>query len=132
MTKRFLPCVALYAALATFTAHAATFDLETAGVPDIQAAVDAGALTYEKLIKLYIARIEAYDKKGPALNSVITLNPKAIETARALDAEFKKSGRRSPLHGIPVLAKDNFDTADMPTSGGTFLLAKSVPYQDAP
>ncbi|MET0987641.1 MAG: amidase family protein [Steroidobacteraceae bacterium] len=125
-------CVLLYAAIAPFTAHAATFDLETAGVPEIQAAVDAGALTYEKLVKLYIARIEAYDRKGPALNSVITLNPKAIETARALDAELKQSGRRSPLHGIPVLAKDNYDTADMPTSGGTFLLAKSVPYQDAP
>jgi amidase len=114
------------------SAHAATFDLETAGVQDIQAAVDAGALTYEKLVSLYIARINAYDQKGPKLNSVITLNPKALETARALDAEYKAKGRRSPLHGIPVLAKDNYDTGDMPTSGGTFLLANSVPYQDAP
>jgi amidase len=113
-------------------ANAATFDLETAGIQDIQAAVDAGALTYEKLVRLYLARIAAYDDKGPAINAVITLNSKAIETARALDAEYKKSGRRSPLHGIPILAKDNYDTADLPTSGGTFLLANSIPYHDAP
>lgn len=113
-------------------AQAATFDLETAGIPEIHAAVDAGALSYEKLMRMYLARIAAYDDKGPALNSVITLNGNAIETARALDAEFKKSGRRSPLHGIPILAKDNYDTADMPTTGGTFVLDKSIPYQDAP
>jgi amidase len=113
-------------------ADAATFDLETAGIQEIQAAVDAGALTYEQLVKMYLARIEAYDKKGPALNTVITLNKKALQTAKELDAEFKKTGRRSPLHGIPILAKDNFDTADMPTTGGTFLLDKSIPYQDAP
>lgn len=124
--------VSVCLAFAAVTANAATFDLETAGVPDIQAAVDAGALTYEKLVQLYLARIKAYDKQGPSLNSVITLNPKALETARALDAEFKKTGRRSPLHGIPVLAKDNFDTSDMATSGGDFLLAESVPYKDAP
>ncbi|MFT4046276.1 MAG: amidase family protein [Solimonas sp.] len=113
-------------------AYAATFELETASVEDIQAAVDAGALTYEKLVQLYLARIAAYDKKGPGLNAVITLNPKALETARALDAERKARGLRSPLMGIPVLAKDNYDTADLPTSGGDFLLANSVPYADAP
>ncbi|WP_022975738.1 amidase [Nevskia ramosa] len=113
-------------------AQAKTFDLQNAGIEDIQAAVDAGALSYEKLTRLYLARIAAYDKKGPSLNTVITLNKKALDTARALDVEFKKKGRRSPLHGIPVLAKDNYDTADMPTSGGDFLLAKSVPYVDAP
>jgi amidase len=111
---------------------AAEFDLATAGVPEIQAAIDAGALTYEKLTRLYLARIAAYDDAGPKLNTVITLNPKALETARALDAEFKAKGRRSALHGIPILAKDNFDTADLPTSGGCFVLADSIPYADAP
>jgi amidase len=133
--KKMLPKVVMAVALALAAsngARAATFELERASVQDIQAAVDAGALTYEKLVQLYLARIAAYDKKGPALNSVITLNGKALETARALDAEFKAKGRRSPLHGIPVLAKDNFDTADMPTSGGDFLLATAVPYADAP
>jgi amidase len=105
---------------------AATFELSKAGIPEIQAAVDAGALTYEKLVQLYLARIEAYDQKGPSLNTVITLNPKALETARALDAEFKTKGRRSPLHGIPVIVKDNFDTVDMPTTGGAFQLEGST------
>ncbi len=113
-------------------AQAKTFDLQTASVQDIQAAVASGKLSYEKLVNLYLARIEAYDKQGPALNSVITLNSKAIETARALDAERKSKGLRSPLMGIPILAKDNYDTADMPTSGGSWVLAKSVPYEDAP
>src|ERR1043166_2322224 len=110
---------------------AKTFELETASISDIHAAVDAGALTYEKLVKLYLARIAAYDQQGPTLNCVITLNPKALEEARALDAEFKRSGRRSPLHGIPIIAKDNYDTADMPTTGGAFYLEGSLPPRDA-
>ena len=113
-------------------ANAKTFDLQTASIQDIQAAVASGKLSYEKLVKLYLARIDAYDKQGPKLNSVITLNSKAIETARALDTERKAKGLRSPLMGIPVLAKDNYNTADMPTSGGNFSLANSVPYEDAP
>jgi len=81
--RLFLRALVLPVALGLFSlAHAAKFTLETAGIQDIQAAVDAGALTYEKLVKLYLARIEAYDQKGPALNTVITLNPKALETAR--------------------------------------------------
>jgi amidase len=132
ITKKFSTIVTALLLIVVAQAQATTFNLETASVQEIQAAVDAGALTYEKLVSLYLARIAAYDQKGPKLNSVITLNPKALETARALDAEYKTKGRRSPLHGIPVLAKDNYDTADMPTSGGTFLLANSVPYQDAP
>jgi amidase len=112
-------------------AHAKVFDLETAGIPEIHDAVDAGALTYEKLVSLYLARIAAYDQQGPALNTVITLNPKALETARALDAEFKARGRRTPLHGIPVLVKDNYDTTDMPTTGGAFYLEGSMATEDA-
>ncbi|HEX2586126.1 MAG TPA: amidase family protein, partial [Steroidobacteraceae bacterium] len=123
---------ALSTTLLMSAAEAKTFDLQTASVQDIQEAVASGKLSYEKLVKLYIARIEAYDKKGPTLNSVITLNAKAIETAKALDAERKSKGLRSPLMGIPVLAKDNYDTADMPTSGGSWVLANSVPYEDAP
>ncbi|BET66731.1 amidase [Opitutales bacterium ASA1] len=109
---------------------AATFELSKATIPDIHAAVDAGALSYEKLVRLCLARIEAYDQKGPELNSVILVNPAAIEEARALDAEFKAKGRRSPLHGIPVLVKDNFDTADMATTGGAFYLEGSLPPRD--
>src|SRR5882724_12500748 len=81
-------------------ARAAEFDLSTATVADIQAAMDSGALTSEKLVQLYLARIEAYDQKGPKLNTVITLNKNALAEARALDAERKAKGPRSPLHGI--------------------------------
>src|SRR5262245_39891226 len=63
------------------------FDLQTATIADINAAFDAGALTSERLVELYLARIDAYDKQGPRINAVITLNPAALETARALDAE---------------------------------------------
>src|SRR5258708_39741965 len=84
----------------------ATFDLQTATIADINAAIDAGALSSEKLVQLYMARLEAYDKKGPKINSVITMNPNALAEAKTLDAERKTKGRRSPLHGIPVMIKD--------------------------
>jgi amidase len=97
---------------------AKTIELDAATIADINAAFDAGTLTAEKLVQMCLARIEAYDRQGPKLHAVITLNPKALETARALDAERKAKGRRSPLHGIPVVLKDNFDTFDMPTTRG--------------
>jgi amidase len=112
-------------------ARAATFDLSTATVADINAAFNAGALTSEKLTQLYLARIAAYDKAGPKLNAVIFTNEKALEQARALDAERKRSGPRGPLHGIPVLIKDNYDTFDMPTTGGALALVGAVPRHDA-
>jgi len=111
--------------------RAANFDLSTASIADINAAFDAGALTSEKLVSLYLARIKAYDNAGPNLHTVITLNPKALDEAKALDAERKAKGPRSPLHGIPVVAKDNFDTFDLPTTAGSFLLDGSLPPQDA-
>jgi amidase len=126
-------CTLLAAAsiFACTSAQAAEFDLSTATVADINAAFDAGVLNSEKLVKLYLARIEAYDKKGPKLNSVINLNPRALEEARKLDAERRKKGPRSPLHGMVVLAKDVFDTYDMPTTGGFKPMATSQPDRDA-
>ena len=116
-----------FAALAT----AETFELTEASIADINAAFDAGALSSEKLVALYLARIEAYDDAGPQLGAVITVNPNAMQRARALDAERRSQGPRSPLHGIPVVLKDNFDTADMPTTAGSFLLEGSMPPDDA-
>ncbi len=110
---------------------AETFRLETATIADINAAFEAGALTSERLVQLYLNRIEAYDQKGPKLNSIITLNPRALERARELDAERRRSGPRSILHGIPIAVKDLFDTHDMPTSGGFLPMAKSQPWRDA-
>ena len=100
--------------------QAATFDLQTATLADIQAAMDSGALTSEKLVQLYLNRIEAYDKKGPKLKAIITLNPKALEEARTLDAERKTKGPRSQLHGVPVVFKDLIDVAGLPTTAGFY------------
>lgn len=109
----------------------AEVDLSTATIADLQRAMDAGTLTSERLVRMYLARIEAYDKKGPALNTVLTLNPRAVEIARELDAERREKGPRSPLHGIAILAKDVFDTVEMPTSGGFKPMAASQPVRDS-
>lgn len=118
----------LCAIATTTTGAAATFDLSSATIPDINAAYKAGALTSEKLTRLYLARIEAYE---PTLHAVINLNPKALDEARALDAERSSGKIRSPLHGIPVVLKDNFDTTDIPTTGGFYGLKESYPPTDA-
>ena len=127
--RRLLQALALL--LIANPAPAAEFTLETATVADIQAAMDAGALTSEKLVSLYLARIAAYDKTGPGINAIITLNPEALAIARALDAERKATGPRSPLHGVPVVFKDLFDTKDMPTSAGFLPMKDSQPIHDA-
>ena len=111
--------------------YAAEVELASATITEINAAFDAGALSSESLVQLYLNRIDAYDKKGPAINAVLQLNPNAMAQARVLDAERLEKGRRSPMHGIPVVIKDNLDTADMPTTAGSFLLRESYPPDDA-
>jgi amidase len=120
----------VFVALAPVSARKA-LDLDSATIADFNAAFNAGTLTAERLVQLSLARIQAYDRDGPALRAVITINRNALDTARSLDAERKTKGPRSPLHGIPVVLKDNFDTADMPTTGGSILLEGSVPPDDA-
>ncbi|MBW4489368.1 MAG: PEP-CTERM sorting domain-containing protein [Trichocoleus desertorum ATA4-8-CV12] len=110
---------------------AATFELEEATIAEINRAFDAGALTAEELVQLYLNRIEAYEDGGPKLNSITTINPNALETAAALDLERQLYGPRSPLHGIPILLKDNIDTFDLPTSNGSVILKDSIPPDDA-
>jgi amidase len=83
------------------------------------------------LVDSYLARIQAYDQAGPRLNAIVTFNPRARDEADALDLERVEKGVRGPLHGIPVLIKDNYDTADMPTSGGSLGLATLQPAADA-
>ena len=109
----------------------AEFDLQTASVSAVQAAMNTGALTAEQLVRLLSARIDAYDQRGPAINAIITMNPRALEHARAADIERSQSGPRSPLHGIPVVLKDNYNTADMPTTGGSTVLAGNMTPEDA-
>lgn len=106
-------------------------DLHTATISDVQSAFATGELTSERLTETYLARIDAYDKQGPAINAVITLNAKALDDARALDRERSGGKVRGPLHGIPIVLKDNYDTFDLPTTAGSQLLAGSVPVADA-
>src|SRR6185295_2416546 len=104
-------CAVLAAAtiLALGPAFAAKpLDLDSATVADLNRAFDAGTLTAEKLVQLCLARIQELDRQGTKIHAVMTLNPKAVETARALDAERKAKGKRSPLHGIPIVLKDNY------------------------
>ena len=118
---------------AASAASAASLELSTATIADLQSAMSAGALTSEKLVELYLARIDAYDQKGPKLNTVITLKARdaALAEARALDAERKAGKVRGPLHGIVVLPKDVFDTKDLPTTGGFAPMATSQPIYDS-
>src|SRR6266508_3441113 len=91
-----------------------------------------GALGAKALTEAYLARIDALDRRGPTLRSVIETNPDALSIAEAMDAERKSKGRRGPLHGIPVLVKDNVDTADkMTTTAGSLALEGSIPARDA-
>jgi len=108
-----------------------SFDVAEKSITQLQAAMAAGQVTSEQLVSRYIARIKAYDQAGPRLNAVIAINPRAASDARELDRERRERGPRGPLHGVPVLLKDNFDTADMPTTGGSLALVGIVPSQDA-
>jgi len=97
--------------------------LDEVTVPELQSRQRQKLLTAERLTELYLARVDAIDHAGPALHSVIELNPDALSLARALDAEFRVKGPRSPLHGMPVLLKDNIDTGDkMQTTAGSLAL----------
>lgn len=107
------------------------FRLMEASIEDIHNAYQSGELTSRQLVQLYLDRIEAYDKNGPNINSIITLNPRALEEADRLDAAFTASGFVGPLHGIPVIVKDQADAQDMPTTLGSVLLEDYFPEQDA-
>ena len=108
------------------------FDLEEATIADLQAGMSSGRMTSHSITQQYMARIEELDRKGPSLRHVLEINPDALSIADSLDRE-RKSGRvRGPLHGIPILLKDNIDTADsMTTTAGSLALEGSIPLQDA-
>lgn len=107
------------------------FDVFEAGINDIQAALETGETTSVELVEQYLQRIRAYDKQGPNLNSIIRINPRAQQIARELDAERQATGPRSLLHGVPIVVKDNYNTDDMPTTGGSVALANFVPSNNA-
>jgi amidase len=109
-----------------------SFELEELTISDLRDGMQSGKFTARTLIEKYSARIDQIDKHGPAINSVLELNPDALAIADALDQERKAKGPRGPLHGIPVLIKDNIDTADrMMTTAGSLALVGSRPAKDS-
>ncbi|MEM7353428.1 MAG: amidase family protein, partial [Acidobacteriota bacterium] len=108
------------------------FELEEVTLAQLQAGMDEGRWTAQSITELYLQRIEALDRQGPELRSVIETNPEALDIARQLDAERTASGPRGPLHGVPILLKDNIATADrMTTTAGSLALAGSIPAADS-
>src|SRR5215467_6404122 len=106
--------------------------LEEATISELQAAMDSGQFTARRLAEMYLERIQALDKSGPTLNSILEVNPAVLEIANALDQERQARGPRGPLHGIPLLLKDNIATADrMQTTAGSLALLGSRPPRDA-
>lgn len=122
----------LAAKVAPPTNEVKPFELDEITIPELQEGMSSGRFTSESLVEKYTARIHEIDKQGPAINSVIELNPDAPAIAQALDHERKDRSTRGPLHGIPVLIKDNIDTADrMMTTAGSLALVGSKPPKDS-
>ncbi len=108
-----------------------SFDVREKTIEELQAALTSGAVTSRTLALAYLARIRAYDLQGPRINAMIAMNQKVLEIADALDRERAARGPRGPLHGIPIVVKDNFETIDMPTTGGTLALTGFMTGRDA-
>jgi amidase len=113
-------------------AEVGSSELDELMITDLQAGIASGKFTSRSLTEKYLGRIEEIDRRGPTLRSVIEINPEAIPTAESLDKERKEKGARGPLHGVPVLIKDNIDTADrMQTTAGSLALMGSRPARDS-
>ncbi|GAC1377055.1 MAG: amidase [Hymenobacter sp.] len=106
------------------------FEVTEASIDDVQQALKRGACTCEQLVQAYQARIVAYDQPT-GLNAVVVTNPKALETARQLDTEYRRTGQLRPLHCIPLIVKDNYNTAGLQTTAGSLALKGFAPAEDA-
>jgi len=131
ISKFAIACALGVSLLAAAPAAAAPVNFDEATIAELNAAFANGSLTAEQLVQMCLDRIAAYDRQGPKIHAVISLNPRALEIARELDAERKAGKVRGPLHGIPVVLKDNVDTVDMPTTGGSVLLEGNMAPDDA-
>jgi amidase len=107
------------------------FEVEDATIAQVHDAMKAGRLTCRALVDQYLKRIEAYDKNGPAINSIVLVNPNVTKEADELDRRFAQSGLTGPLHCVPMIVKDNFETKGLPTSNGALVFAKYIPDKDA-
>ena len=108
-----------------------TFKVQETTIARIHAAFRDHALTCPELVAMYLARVDAYDKQGPSINAIIRVNPQARQRARELQKSFETNGLAGPLHCVPMIVKDNYDTTDMPTTAGSLSLAGSIPPDDA-
>lgn len=112
--------------------QATSFQLDEITITQIQNGYKNGTYTIKQIVQLYLERIDEIDKNGPALNSIIMVNPDALQIAQELDRELANGNSRGPMHGIPVILKDNIDTHDkMPTTGGSRVLINSHPLKDS-
>ena len=126
--KKFIFLLILLIPFKVLALEQAVIDINELNIYEIQEYVDKGYLTYEKIVRLYLDRIEAYNEQ---YNALITINENAIEEAKKLDLEYQESGRRSLIHGLPVIVKDNIDVKGMPTTNGASGLLDSYPYENA-
>lgn len=122
--------VAVLSSPGLILAQTRPFDPTEVTIADLQRAMRAGKVTARQLVEAYLKRIEAYDQ-STKLNAIVVVNPQALAEADKLDAEFKRTKKMRPLHGIPVIVKDNFDTKGLQTSGGSLALKGSLPPDDA-
>jgi len=120
-------------AIASSTAQrlAPSFSLEETTVNDLETALRARTITCRTVVTQYLRRIEAYDKDGPAINAIVVVNRNALAIADALDAQLARSGPAGPLHCVPVIVKDNYETVDMPTTAGSLALKGMMTGKDA-
>ena len=111
--------------------QASSFEVREATIADIHAALRAHRITCVALVRKYLDRIDAYDKKGPAINAIVTVNARALDEAKAIDVEIARSGITKPLQCIPIAVKDNFETVGLPTTAGSLSLAGWISSRDA-
>ncbi len=128
--RRLFLAFGLLSAFGSLRAQTRAVEVTEASITELQDALSAKRTTSVALVDQYLARIRAYDHSGPSLNAIIRVNAKARVEAAALDAERRAGKVRGPLHGIPIILKDNYDTGDMPTTAGSLALANSQPAKD--
>src|SRR5215471_788164 len=124
-------CAAVLSAAALSAQAPRPFQIEETTIAQIQSAFRDGSLTCRSLVEQYLARIEANDKHGSALNAIVRINPDALKAADDLDRRFRQSGPVGPMHCVPVLVKDNYETIDMPTTAGSLSLEGMTTGKDA-
>ena len=129
--RHFLSVGLLALAIPAGAQTSATFRVRETTIAEIHAAMRAGTLTCRGLVEAYLNRIEALDKRGPAINAIIMVNPDALRTASNLDRQYARRGFTGPLHCIPVIVKDNYQTAGLQTTAGSLSLKGFVPREDA-